>query len=239
LKAQRSVRQARLGRPAAGCNSRNLPPDARSSRQPGKEPNRSLTIYAPADPPPDAQCELTTRRKDADFSQFIRASVLDGSWGRRPQYSGRIENVGPVMMLWTARRLGVTSYQYWADTSQVRPSLKRPLLKNLSNHGVPSFATATVGHGGKFVRSRNAVSRDRHNREPRSWPEIRIWALPWAMNGKGRISPKQPPDRLSLVLRPGDVHSGDAAHPPREMRRSCQLKAIEHLVSEGDNLGLQ
>jgi hypothetical protein len=46
-----------------------------------------------------------------------------------------------------------------------------------------------------------------------------------AMNGKGRMSPKGPPDRLSLWLRPRDVRTGDAAHRPREMRRSCQLKA--------------
>jgi hypothetical protein len=31
--------------------------------------------------------------------------------------------------------------------------------------------------------------------------------------------------RLSLWLRPRDVRSGDVAHRPREMRRSCQLKA--------------
>jgi hypothetical protein len=83
---------------------------------------------------------------------------------------------------------------------------------------------STVGYARKFVRSRNAVTvivtLESHGLDRRLDTGVAC-----AMNGKGRMSPKGPPDRLSLWLRPRDVRSGDAAHRPREMRRSCQLKA--------------
>jgi hypothetical protein len=46
------------------------------------------------------------------------------------------------------------------------------------------------------------------------------------MSGNGRISAKRPRDRRSLRLRPRDVRTDDGVHRPREMRRSCQLKAV-------------
>jgi len=39
-----------------------------------------------------------------------------------------------------------------------------------------------------------------------------MWALPQAMSGKGRISPKRPRDRLSSWLRRRDVRTDDAVH---------------------------
>jgi hypothetical protein len=97
--------------------------------------------------------------------------------------------------------------------------------KNLSDHRGCSSATATVRHPRKLVRSRNPVtvivkikSRDLDRRAG--------YGLLYAMSGKGRISPKRPRDRRSLWLRPRDVGTDDGVHRPREMRRSCQLKAV-------------
>src|ERR1700752_2749675 len=46
------------------------------------------------------------------------------------------------------------------------------------------------------------------------------------MGGKGRISSERRRDRRPLWLRPRDVRTDDGVHRPREMRRSCQRKAV-------------
>src|SRR5215467_13205429 len=99
------------------------------------------------------------------------------------------------------------------------------LLKNLSDYRGCSSATATVGHVRKFVRSRNPVtvivkieSRNLDRAPdmgcPTQWAE-----RDGSRRGDGAI-------RRSLWLRPRDVRTDDGVHRPREMRRSCQRKAI-------------
>jgi hypothetical protein len=101
------------------------------------------------------------------------------------------------------------------------------LLKNLSDHRGRSSTTATVGHARKSLRSRNRVTvivkiegRDLDGRPG--------YGLPYAISGKGGISPKRPREStITGWLRPRDVRTDDGVHRPREMRRSCQLKAVE------------
>ena len=116
-------------------------------------------------------------------------------------------------------------YAFYRLNYEVWMRITLSLLKNLSDHRGSPSATATVGHARKFVRSRNPVtaivkikSRDLDRRSG--------YALLYARSGKGRISPKRPRDRRLLWLRSRNVGTDDGVHRPREMRRSCQLKAV-------------
>ena len=87
---------------------------------------------------------------------------------------------------------GIEGMPPWA---QVLANLS--LLKNLSDHGGRSSATATVGHARRFVCSRDPVTGP--NREPRSRPETRIRAA-YAMTRKEGISPKRPRESTFTVV---------------------------------------
>jgi hypothetical protein len=99
------------------------------------------------------------------------------------------------------------------------------LLKNLSDHRGCSSATATVGDARKFVRSRNPVTvivkiESRILTEPRIWTAPRNgWKATDLAGATARFD-----DRCVLRLR--DVRTDDGVHRPREMRRSCQRKAV-------------
>ena len=99
------------------------------------------------------------------------------------------------------------------------------------NSGPPAFAQTqravirdrTVGYARKFVQNPvTAIVKEIESRDLVWRPGYR---LPYAMGGRGRILPKRR-DRRSLWLRPRDVRTDDGVRRPREMRRSCQLKAV-------------
>ena len=120
------------------------------------------------------------------------------------------------------RKTFVCASNCWC-CSAVIPDLS--LLKNLSDHRGCLSATATAGHARKFVRSRNPVtvivkieSRDLDRAPdmgcPTQWVE-----RDGSRRSDGAIRPL-------LWLRPRDVRTDDGVHRPREMRRSCQRKAV-------------
>jgi hypothetical protein len=102
-----------------------------------------------------------------------------------------------------------------------RPSLS--LIKSLSDHNVRSFRPRRSA----MLRNLSVVGvwspRSSRSRATILTGDADM-ALPHAMSGEERISPKRPRNRLSLWLRPRDVRTDDAVHRPREM--SCQLKAV-------------
>jgi hypothetical protein len=97
------------------------------------------------------------------------------------------------------------------------------LLKNPSDHRGCSSATA-------FVRSRNPVTVI-SKIESRNLDRAPDMGCPtqWVERDGSRRSDGA--IRPLLWLRPRDVRTDDGVHRPREMRRSCQRKAVE---SSGD-----
>jgi hypothetical protein len=119
-----------------------------------------------------------------------------------------------------------------AERAEAELAEERPLslLKNLSDHRGCSSATATVGDARKFVRSRNPVTVI-VKIESRNLDRAPISTAPaqWVERDGSRRSDGA--IRRSLWLRLRDVRTDDGVHRPREMRRSCQRKAVR---SSGD-----
>jgi hypothetical protein len=115
--------------------------------------------------------------------------------------------------------------------------LRQQLLVLQRRHPRPVVAQKPIRSQRMLIRDRDSRPcseicpfsesghRDRQNRESQSSPSPG-YGLPYAMGGKGRISPERRRDRRSLWLRPRDVRTDDGVRRPREMRRSCQRKAV-------------
>jgi hypothetical protein len=169
-----------------------------------------LTFLLTATNRPAAAC--VTRRRNPGETQFDDLECRCLLYASRPgPYCFPTLNVGLQAEM---KRLRILGPAFVCLCSKPNPITEcrypRPrqsaMLRNLSVLGIRSPVIVTI-------ESHDLDRRPGYGRCP-------------AQRVERGISSKRPPDRLSLWLRPREVRSGDAAHRPREMRRSCQPKAV-------------